>query len=128
MVAYNTLEQALSDVGVTLIDINQHDDQYGKSVMVLIAVSNSQQIQALITAALRRCFTSISELSNNIITSRKKGVKDYQFTGRYRIMLNERVDMATPTNEIVEAPEGDADNEPTVPVEAAPSSAKRKGR
>lgn len=102
MVAYNTLEQALADVGVALVEVNQHEDQYGKNVMVLVAVGNDQQIQALVIAALRRCFTAISELSNNISTKRKKGVKDYHFTGRYRTLLKERIVNEVPSVEQAE--------------------------
>jgi hypothetical protein len=128
MVAYNTLEQALADVGVTLIDVNQHADQYGKNVMVIVAVGTDQQIQALVIAALRRCFTAISELSNNISAKRTRGVKDYHFTGRYRTLLTERVDMSVGDEVVqdeIESSEGD-----TVPTETEQPtlSAKRKGR
>lgn len=128
MVAYNTLEQALADVGVTLIDVNQHADQYGKNVMVVVAVGNDQQIQALVIAALRRCFTAISELSNNISAKRTRGVKDYYFTGRYRTLIDERVDMSVAeevTQSEIESNEGDA---AATPDEQAIPAAKRKGR
>ncbi len=135
MVAYNTLEQSLSDVGVTLIDVNQHDDQYGKNVMVVVVVGNDQNIQALVIAALRRNFTAISELSNNISTKRIKGVKDYYFTGRYRTLISERVDISAPTADVeleitepaaVETINDSAPAEPAVTTRKP--AAKRKGR
>lgn len=126
---FDELQAAFSAVDITLTNISQHTDQYGRNVLRLNATSTNRRVHTVVGNVLIKHFKTIQELSHTIVERRGETYDDYsnEFVGRFTTSPDERVEVRDAVK-VADLPADFSEATSSITPITVKSVAKRKGR